>query len=49
VLADPAAIARGRTLGLRIGGGPPEQHPQIMGTVTEIHAKVIKPANFKPE
>jgi len=49
VLADPDTIARGRTLGLRIGGGPPEQLRQIMDKVTEIYAKVIKSANIKPE
>jgi tripartite-type tricarboxylate transporter receptor subunit TctC len=49
VLADPDTIARGRTLGLRIGGGPPEQLRQIMGKVTEIYAKVIASANIKPE
>ena len=30
VLADAGTIARGRTLGLRIGGGPPEQLKQTM-------------------
>jgi tripartite-type tricarboxylate transporter receptor subunit TctC len=49
VLADPDTIARGRTLGLRIGGGPPEQLKEIMDKVTEIYAKVIKAANIKPE
>jgi tripartite-type tricarboxylate transporter receptor subunit TctC len=49
VLADPDTIARGRTLGLRIGGGPPEQLRQIMDKVTEIYAKVVKSANIKPE
>jgi tripartite-type tricarboxylate transporter receptor subunit TctC len=49
VLADPDTIARGRTLGLRIGGGPPEQLKQIMGKVTEIYAKVIRSANIKPD
>jgi tripartite-type tricarboxylate transporter receptor subunit TctC len=49
VLADPDTISRGRTLGLRIGGGPPEQLGQIMGKVTEIYAKVIASANIKPE
>jgi tripartite-type tricarboxylate transporter receptor subunit TctC len=49
VLADPDTIARGRTLGLRIGGGPPEQLKEIMDKVTEIYAKVIKSANIKPE
>jgi hypothetical protein len=42
-------IARGRTLGLRIGGGPPEELRQIMDKVTEIYAKVVKSANIKPE
>ncbi len=49
VLADPDTIARGRTLGLRIGGGPPEELKQIMDKVTEIYAKVVKSANIKPE
>ncbi len=49
VLADPDTVARGRTLGLRIGGGPPEQLRQIMDKVTEIYAKVIRSANIKPE
>jgi tripartite-type tricarboxylate transporter receptor subunit TctC len=49
VLVDPDTIARGRTLGLRIGGGPPEQLKNIMDKVTEIYAKVIKSANIKPE
>jgi tripartite-type tricarboxylate transporter receptor subunit TctC len=49
VLADPDTIARGRTLGLRIGGGTPEQLKQIMSKVTEIYAKVIKSANIKPD
>jgi len=49
VLADPDTIARGRTLGLRIGGGPPEQLRHIMDKVTEIYAKVVKSANIKPE
>src|SRR5215475_2095089 len=49
VLVDPDTIARGRTLDLRIGGGPPEQLKAIMDKVTEIYAKVIKSANIKPE
>jgi tripartite-type tricarboxylate transporter receptor subunit TctC len=49
VLGDPDTIARGRTLGLRIGGGPPDQLKDIMDKVTEIYAKVIKSANIKPE
>ncbi len=49
VLVDPDTIARGRTLGLRIGGGPPEQLKDIMDKVTEIYAKVIRSANIKPE
>jgi tripartite-type tricarboxylate transporter receptor subunit TctC len=49
VLADPDTIARGRVLGLRIGGGPPQQLKQIMDKVTEIYAKVIKSANIKPD
>jgi tripartite-type tricarboxylate transporter receptor subunit TctC len=49
VLADPDTVARGRTLGLRIGGGPPEQLKEIMDKVTEIYARVIKSANIKPE
>jgi tripartite-type tricarboxylate transporter receptor subunit TctC len=49
VLADPDTIARGRTLGLRIGGGPPEQLRQIMDKVTEIYAKVVVSANIRPE
>jgi tripartite-type tricarboxylate transporter receptor subunit TctC len=49
VLVDPDTIARGRTLGLRIGGGPPERLKDIMDKVTEIYAKVIKSANIKPE
>jgi len=49
VLADADTIARGRTLGLRIGGGPPEQLRQTMDRVTEIYAKVIKSANIKPD
>jgi tripartite-type tricarboxylate transporter receptor subunit TctC len=49
VLVDPDTIARGRTLGLRIGGGPPEQLKDIMDKVTKIYAKVIKSANIKPE
>jgi tripartite-type tricarboxylate transporter receptor subunit TctC len=49
VLVDPDTIARGRTLGLRIGGGPPEQLKNLMDKVTEIYAKVIKSANIKPE
>jgi tripartite-type tricarboxylate transporter receptor subunit TctC len=49
VLADPDTIARGRTLGLRLGGGPPEQLKQTMDKVTEIYAKVIKSANIKTE
>jgi tripartite-type tricarboxylate transporter receptor subunit TctC len=49
VLADPDTIARGRTLGLRIGGGPPDELKEIMAKVTEIYAKVIKSANIKPE
>jgi tripartite-type tricarboxylate transporter receptor subunit TctC len=49
VLVDPDTIARGRTLGLRIGGGPPQQLKDIMDKVTEIYAKVIKSANIKPE
>jgi tripartite-type tricarboxylate transporter receptor subunit TctC len=49
VLADPDTIARGRVLGLRIGGGPPQQLKQVMDKVTEIYAKVIKSANIKPD
>jgi tripartite-type tricarboxylate transporter receptor subunit TctC len=49
VLVDPDTIARGRTLGLRIGGGSPDQLRDIMDKVTEIYAKVIKSANIKPE
>ncbi len=49
VLADPDTVARGRTLGLRIGGGPPEQLKRIMNEVTEIYAKVVASANIKPE
>jgi tripartite-type tricarboxylate transporter receptor subunit TctC len=49
VLRDPDTIARGRTLGLRIGGGPPEQLKEIMAKVTQIYAKVIKSANIKPD
>jgi tripartite-type tricarboxylate transporter receptor subunit TctC len=49
VLSDPDTIARGRALGLRIGGGPPQQLKQIMDKVTEIYAKVIKSANIKPD
>jgi tripartite-type tricarboxylate transporter receptor subunit TctC len=49
VLVDPDTITRGRTLGLRIGGGPPEQLKDLMDKVTEIYAKVIKSANIKPE
>jgi len=49
VLVDPDTIARGRTLGLRIGGGPPEQLKDIMDKVTEIYAKVIKSAIIKPK
>ncbi len=49
VLADPDTVARGRTLGLRIGGGPPEPLRQILDKVTEIYAKVIRSANIKPE
>jgi len=49
VLRDPDTIARGRTLGLRIGGGPPEQLNEIMAKVTQIYAKVIKSANIKPD
>jgi tripartite-type tricarboxylate transporter receptor subunit TctC len=49
VLRDPDTIARGRTLGLRIGGGPPEQLKDIMAKVTQIYAKVIKSANIKPD
>ncbi len=49
VLADPDTVARGRTLGLRIGCGPPEQLKRIMNEVTEIYAKVVASANIKPE
>lgn len=49
VLRDPDTIARGRTLGLRIGGGPREQLNEIMAKVTQIYAKVIKSANIKPD
>jgi tripartite-type tricarboxylate transporter receptor subunit TctC len=49
VLSDPDTIARGRALGLRIGGGSPQQLKQIMDKVTEIYAKVIKSANIKPD
>jgi tripartite-type tricarboxylate transporter receptor subunit TctC len=49
VLVDPDTIARGRTLGLRIGGGRPQQLKDLMDKVTEIYAKVIKSANIKPE
>jgi tripartite-type tricarboxylate transporter receptor subunit TctC len=49
VLGDPDTIGGGRTLGLRIGGGPPEQLKQIIDKVTEIYAKVFKPANIKPD
>jgi tripartite-type tricarboxylate transporter receptor subunit TctC len=49
VLVDPDTVARGRTLGLRIGGGPPQQLKDLMDKVTEIYAKVIKSANIKPE
>jgi tripartite-type tricarboxylate transporter receptor subunit TctC len=49
VLRDPDTAARGRTLGLRIGGGPPEQLKEIMDKVTDIYAKVIKSANIKPD
>jgi tripartite-type tricarboxylate transporter receptor subunit TctC len=49
VLADPDTVERGRVLGLRIGGGPPEQLKQIMAKVTDIYAKVIKSANIKPD
>jgi hypothetical protein len=49
VLANPDTVARGRTLGLRIGGGPPEQLRQIMNKATKIYAKVVNSANTKPE
>ena len=49
VLSDPDTIARGRTLGLRVGGGPPEQLKATMDKVTEIYAKVIKSANIRPD
>jgi len=49
VLAQPDIIARGRTLGLRIGGGSPEVLKQTIDKVTEIYARVIKSANIKPE
>ena len=49
VLAQPDTIARGRTLGLRIGGGSPEVLKQTIDKVTEIYARVIKSANIKPE
>ncbi len=47
VLGDPDTIARGRTLGLRIGGGTPEQLKRIMDQATQIYARVIKTANIK--
>jgi tripartite-type tricarboxylate transporter receptor subunit TctC len=49
VLAQQDTIARGRTLGLRIGGGSPEVLQQTIDKVTEIYARVIKSANIKPE
>ena len=49
VLAQPDTIARGRTLGLRIGGGSPEVLKQTIDKVTDIYARVIKSANIKPE
>src|SRR5262245_3384411 len=49
ILADADTIARGRTLGLRIGGGPPEELKQTMDKVTEIYAKVIRAANIRPD
>jgi len=50
VLADPDTIARGRTLGLRIGGGPPEQLRQIMDKVTEIYARLSnRPTSSRSE
>ncbi len=49
VLADPDTAARGRTVGLRVGGGPPERLKEIMGKVTGIYADVIKSANIRPE
>src|SRR5262249_60586550 len=44
VLADADTIARGRTFGLRIGGGPPEQLKHTMASVTKGYVKVIKSA-----
>lgn len=49
VLQDPDTIARGRTLGLLLGGGPPERLKQTIDKVTDIYAKVIKQANIKPD
>lgn len=49
VLSDPDTVARGRTVGLRVGGGPPERLKEIMNKVTGIYAQVIRSANIKPE
>jgi tripartite-type tricarboxylate transporter receptor subunit TctC len=49
VLIQPDTIARGRTLGLRIGGGSPEVLKQTIDKVTDIYARVIKSANIQPE
>jgi tripartite-type tricarboxylate transporter receptor subunit TctC len=49
VLTQPDTIARGRTLGLRIGGGSPEVLKQTIDKVTDIYARVIKSANIQPE
>jgi hypothetical protein len=44
-----SALARGRALGLRIGGGSPEVLKQTIDKVTDIYARVIKSAHIKPE
>jgi tripartite-type tricarboxylate transporter receptor subunit TctC len=49
VLQDPDTMARGRTLGLLLGGGPPEKLKETIDKVTGIYAKVIKSANIKPD
>ncbi len=49
ILVQSDVIERARLLGIRLGGGTPDQAQQIIDNVTGIYARVIKAANIKPQ
>ncbi len=49
ILKQPETIAQAQTLGLRLGGGPPEKLAETVDSVTATYARVIKSANIKPD